>query len=305
MRLLHRSSPRGVVADLIIGVGLVGSSVADASRRLPGSLLSDQILESVRWSEPSALARALEEATIRLRALTPAPARVRLFWCAGKAGFAASQVECDGELRTFREVLRWAERERLAADVEFHLTSSAGGLHEGQLLVSPATPVRTPRPYAALKWAQEQALEASSLAARFIYRLSSVYDLPTKGRRLGLISTLVLNALRRRSTLITAHASTQRDFVAASDVATYMTMEARAPIGGAIYLVSGRPLSVWSLQLAVEQHLLRPVAVTYSTGKENFESTTFLPSMRPQAWSPSSVQANLMKIVGAAQVYSA
>lgn len=286
MRLLHRSSG----LDLVLGVGLVGEQVAAAARRLPGSrLLGDETVPT-DWGDVS-----LDVAAAKIRELMPA--RVRLFWCAGKAGFGADVAQCDGELRRFEAVLRWAER--VEVPFEFHLTSSAGGLHEGQLLVSSPHDLNTARPYAKLKWEQEQALAASTLSARFVYRLSSVYGLPAPGRRLGLISTLVLNALRHRPTLITAHASTQRDFVAAADVGRFMALEEKAQ--GLHYLVSGNPLSIWALQLAVERSLLRPVSVVYSVRKDNVESTSFLPSLRPRLWDASSVESNLPRITQAAQ----
>lgn len=294
MRLLHRSSG----LDLVLGVGLVGEQVAEAARRLPGSpLLGDETIPT-DWDDLS-----LDVAASRIAAL--APPRVRLFWCAGKAGFGADVAQCDAELRRFEAVLRWAER--VDVPLEFHLTSSAGGLHEGQLLVSSHHDLNTARPYAKLKWAQEQALAASKLTARFVYRLSSVYGLPAPSRRLGLISTLVLNALRHRPTLITAHASTQRDFVSAADVGRFMALEEK-PNGawgdtGLHYLVSGTPLSIWALQLAVERALLRPVAVVYSVRKDNVASTSFLPSLRPPHWDASPVESNLPRIAQAAQCF--
>ena len=290
MRLIHRSTG---VADVFLGVGLVGEQVAQAARLLPG-LLSDQVFPT-KWD---ALGQALEAATGALRRL--GPSRVRVFWCAGRAGFGSDAAQCEGERSSFETVLRWAAG--IAAPLEFHLTSSAGGLHEGQMLVSAPHDVTTARPYSALKLAQEEALAASKLSARFVYRLSSVYGLPAPGRRLGLISTLVLNALRRRPTLITAHASTQRDFVSAADVGRFMALEDKPQ--GIHYLVSGHPLSIWSLQLAVERALLRPVSVVYSVQKDNVESTTFLPSLRPPQWDASSVEANLPRITQAAQTWA-
>ncbi len=284
MRLLRRTT--GV--DLIFGVGLVGAWVAEGVRLLPGSQLVEDRFISTRWD---ALAASLEE----IRGLKGD--RVRVFWCAGKAGFASDQAQCDLELRSFETVLRWAEQ--LDMPFEFHLASSAGGLHEGQLLVNSPAEVITTRPYAALKLAQEHALQNSSVEHQFIYRLSSVYGVPVPERRLGLISTLVINALRRKPTLITAEASTLRDFVSAQDAGRFMAQEEKAE--GLHYLVSGHPLSIWSLQLAVERALRRPVAVVYSVKKDNVASTSFLPSMRPPHWEASSVESNLPRITAASQ----
>ena len=295
MRLIYRATSAGEVAEVILGVGLVGSEVASAARLLPGSPpLADQLIPT-RWD---ALGASLEQASAALKARPPV--RARVFWCAGRAGFGADEAQCAEELKAFELALRWAER--LDFPLEFHLTSSAGGLHEGQLLVSAPEPVTTERPYAALKLRQEQALAASKLGSQFIYRLSSVYGPPAPERRLGLISTLVLNALRHRPTTITAHASTQRDFVSAADVGRFMASEEKSP--GLHYLVSGNPLSIWALQLAVERTFLRPVSVVYSIHKDNVASTSFLPSLRPAHWDASSVESNLPRIAQAAQSWA-
>ncbi len=283
------------MADLILGVGLIGEQVASAARLLPGSPPLEDALNPTNWND---LGASLVQASAALQRRPPA--RVRVFWCAGRSGFGSDAAQCAGELECFELALRWAER--LEFPREFHLASSAGGLHEGQLLVSSAEPVTTARPYAALKLKQEQALAASKVGAKFIYRLSSVYGPPVPERRLGLISTLVINALRHRPTLITGHASTQRDFVSAPDVGRFMAMEGKAP--GLHYLVSGNPLTIWALQLAVERTFLRPVSVVYSTRKDNMASTSFLPSLRPPHWDASSVESNLPRIAQAAQSWA-
>jgi UDP-glucose 4-epimerase len=282
---------RTTVTELIFGVGLVGAWVVDAVKRLPGVLSSQSI--PTNWSH---LPSSLEE----VKKALGEPPRVRVFWCAGRAGFSSTQAECDEELRSFEQFLAWTER--LGVPAEFHLTSSAGGLHEGMLFVTSADQLTTERPYAALKLEQERALEASSIKARYTYRLSTVYGPPVPERRLGLVSTLVLNALRQRSTLITAEASTLRDFVSAVDVGAFIAREEKP--AGLHYLVSGKPLSIWSLQLAVEHVLHRPVRVSYSVRKDNVASTSFSPALKPALWEASSVEANLPLIAAAAQTWA-
>lgn len=295
MRLVYRSSSAGDVAELILGVGIVGEQVVSAVKLLPGGVPLDDRLVPTQWDD---LVASLEQASAALKARPPS--RTRVFWCAGRAGFGSDAVECEGEMANFRLALRWAES--LNGPLEFHLSSSAGGLHEGQVLVSAPEPVTTVRPYAALKLQQEQALAASKLTAQFVYRISSVYGPPSPGRRLGLISALVLNTLRHRPTLITAHASTQRDFVSAGDVGRFMASEAKSP--GLHYLISGTPLSIWALQLAVERTFQRPVSVVYSLQKDNVASTSFLPSLKPAHWDASSVESNLPRIAQAAQSWA-
>lgn len=299
MRIITRSSEKGTTADLIVGTGLVGDAVVQAVRLLPG--LTTDVLVPTTWEEPSALAASLLTAAQTL----PTPRRARVFWCAGRAAFSSTADQCANELRAFEVVLQWAVELSTSTDVEFHLTSSAGGLHEGQLLVNEPASARAHRPYGELKLQQERALHAAPLTSRFVYRLSSVYGTPLQGRRMGLVSALVLNALQHRSTQITANSWTQRDFVSANDVGTFMAQEEKPPTRalheGVHYLVSGLPLSIWSLQLALERRLFTRVPVHYTTGKDNFQSTTFSPALRPTRWSASSVESNLPRLIATAQ----
>ena len=301
MRILERRSAQGSTADLILGTGLVGDAVVQAARLLPN--LAADVHFPTAWEDPSKLRSSLVAAAATLHGHR----RVRLFWCAGRAAFGSSAEQCAGELEAFEVVLDWAVELSHSADVEFHLTSSAGGLHEGQLLVSAASSALVQRPYGELKLQQERALHASALASRFVYRLSSVYGTPLAGRRMGLVSALVLNALQHRSTQITANSWTQRDFVSAYDVGTFMAQDGKTPTRalheGVHYLVSGLPLSIWALQLALERHLFTRVPVHYTTGKDNFQSTTFSPSLRPAHWSVSSVESNLPRLVAALQTH--
>jgi nucleoside-diphosphate-sugar epimerase len=281
---------RRTTTDLIFGVGLVGAWVADAAKKLPG-LVNDRSIPT-NWND---LDDSLEEVKRALHT-----ERVRVFWCAGRAGFSSSAVDCDEELKSLEKLLAWSEQ--LGVPTEFHLTSSAGGLHEGMLLVSSADQVTTERPYAALKLKQEKVLVASSITSKFTYRISTVYGPPAPQRRLGLVSTMVLNALRQKPTLITAEASTLRDFVSAVDVGSFIAREEKPT--GLHYLVTGKPLSVWALQLAVERVLQRPVRVSYSVRKDNVASTSFSPSLKPPLWEASSVEANLPLIAAAAQSWA-
>jgi nucleoside-diphosphate-sugar epimerase len=113
---------------------------------------------------------------------------------------------------------------------------------------------------------------------------------------------MVLNALRQKPTLITAEAATLRDFVSADDVGSFIAREEKPT--GLHYLVSGKPLSIWALQLAVERVLHRPIRVSYSVRKDNVASTSFSPALKPAFWEASSVEANLPLIAAAAQSWA-
>lgn len=297
MRLVTRQGAGGVEVDAVLGSGLVGQAVTDALARDAGFVGAH--LEPTDWTTAAGLEASLQRAGAQVQAR--GAARVRVFHCAGRAGFSATDAECALELASFERVLRWAEA--LGPRVEFHFASSAGGLHEGQLLVSSPAAASPRRPYGRLKWAQEQALLEARIARRFVYRLSSVYGLPAPGRRAGLVATMVLNALRRRSTRVTAYASTLRDYVEAADVASYMTSGLAAPTtaldAGVTYLVHGQALSVTALQVIVERHLFAPIRLHYATDKDNFASITFSPRLKPAQWASGAVATNVPRIVEA------
>lgn len=288
---------RGDVCDVVLGVGLIGGAVCDAIARLPGPPARRTLAMPHQW-ERASLVEALARAEVWLGTEKPA-ARVRVFWCAGRGGFATNASMLEGEREAFARVLEWAEALSASRAVELHLTSSAGGLHEGQLRVTDASAALATRPYGQLKLEQEALLQHSRLRAKFIYRPASVYGVPRHGNRLGMIPTLVLNAVRRLPTTVTAHSSTLRDYVFAGDVGAYIASDGRAP--GLSYLVSGRPLSIFGLMAEVQRYLQRRPLVVFSTSKDNQASITFAPSLKPADFHPSAFESNVARLVSAVQ----
>jgi hypothetical protein len=212
---------RGGTCDVVFGVGLIGGAVCQSIARLPGSRVARETSIASDWSAPLALSLKTAKQWIG-----EAP-RVRVFWCAGRGGFASSSAALRSELEAFREVVAWSES---LPHAEVHMMSSAGGIHEGQLHVDASTPAKVLRPYAQLKLSQERALEQSRVAEKYVYRVSSAYGVPRRTQRLGMIPTMVLNALRRKPTTVTALSGTLRDYVSAHDVGAYVASE-KKPAG--------------------------------------------------------------------------
>ncbi len=293
---------RGAAVDVVFGVGLIGVTVCDAIRHLPGPPVTRETTIPSDWAGALGVANSLKAADPWIAAAV-ATRRVRVFWCAGRGGFASSAASLTSELDSFRAVLEWTQGLDQRFPTEFHMLSSGGGIHEGQLRIEGPAPSGALRPYAELKLSQERALEHSQLKKKYVYRPSSVYGVPRRQQRLGMIPTLVLNALRRRPTTISANATTLRDYVSAHDVGAFVAAEGEKD--RCSYLVMGRPTSIFSLQLAVERYLQRQVAVVFTLTKDNSGSITYSPRLKPVGWRPSPIESNLARIVTALQSLTA
>lgn len=292
MRLFDRSTAQ----DVVVGVGLIGGAVCQRLTRQSG--LERMYGIPTPWGNANELTRAFAEARRWLDAGN-ATAKLRVFWCAGRGGFASTKADLERELDSFGQVLLWSETFCARREVEFHMTSSAGGLHEGQRRVERWHPVAASRPYGQLKLDQEQRLDAAKGLRKFIYRLSSVYGVPNGRARLGMIPTLIRNAMYRRPSTISAQSGTLRDYVSADDIGSYLCMDGRA--AGCRYLVSGQPMSVFNLVAVVERAIQRQVAVVFTTTKHNHQHITFAPSMKPVDFRPGSLESKVALLVAALQ----
>lgn len=297
MKLLRtgdgRESPRQIG---LFGSGLLGSAIR---RSIASRFSAEETLLPVAWSDREVRERDL---TAVERAMERGPAfegPLTLIWAGGKAGFGSSPEETGEELQGFQAVLSMAERlAKLGRErpIRFLLLSSAGGLFEGQRLVDSTSSPSPRRPYGELKLEQERRLAAASILQSTIVRLSSVYGRIRHGHRLGLISTLIANAIRRRASTIVGSMSTLRDFVFAEDVADFLVedllfRETAAP--GLMTLASGRPVSIYEARRLIEGISRTRVFVTFARHGLNAEDITFSPSLHPAGWRPGDLRTNV------------
>jgi UDP-glucose 4-epimerase len=292
------SSPGHTIG--VFGVGLVGTALVDCLRTR-GNLTSDVC--TLDWRESRERDRHLREIEVRIAgSLDAAPAdtrRLTLVWSAGRAGFAAGREEIDSELDHYEAVLAFAERCAsrfgLAKTRIVHF-SSAGGLFEGQRLVDSNSVPRPRRPYGELKWEEERLLRLSAIPA-VIVRLSSVYGRMRAGQRAGLISTLLLNGIRREVSSILGSMDTLRDFVWAGDIAEFVSRrilsEEDASATSTVLLASGRPVSIFEVQSVIEGLLGYKVYITHAPTSSNREDITFARSVMPSGWFPSDLRTNV------------
>jgi UDP-glucose 4-epimerase len=286
----------------IFGVGLIGSAVVSA---IHSYLMLDSVSLPLNWLDPGQQKRhlkAIEEIIINHLALT-SRSRLDVVWCAGQAGFSASEHQTSIELTNFRRVLAMAIRiaDRFPKrDMRFHLISSAGGLFDGQRDVTVTSNPTPKRPYGKLKRKQEQLLEKiPGIYNRYIYRPSSVYGLFRPGQRRGLISTMVTNGIRNQVTYITGRMTTLRDFVAVNDVANFVLSRLRQknkPEIEAYMLVSGKPSTILEIKKNVENVINKRLYINYLLDPSNEEDNSFSSSVMPQDWRPSSLRQNIQII---------
>lgn len=294
----------------VFGVGLIGSAVVRWAEYLYGPLRRDEL--PLDWSDASRQIAQLAAIETRIAAAhdrderAHAP-RLLILWSAGRAGFAACVEETEAELATFRRVLGFIERlaeNHPRANVIFGMTSSAGGLFEGQRAVRDDTLPSPRRLYGKLKFAQESALKL--LAGRIdrrIYRLTSVFGSVESSRRRGLIPTLVLNGLQHRVTQITGSLTTLRDYTWVGDVASYVTLDlvGSAGYGPPRILASTKPSSIFELCRLVERVIGRSVYVNFQADRSNQEHITFDHTTTPAGWCPTSLETCVRRIYRDAQ----
>ncbi len=227
------SGPRHMV--LLFGAGLIGSAIL-RSLRSAGTMSADRF--PMRWADSGGFASDLgsAEEVVRRRRDAGAPPLLTFVWSAGQASFDAGAEDTAAELARFSEVLSLARRVCSGPreeSIHFVMISSAGGLYEGQRIVTEASRPEPRRAYARLKLEQQRLLLERAPALRpTVLLLSSVYGLARAGQRAGLVSTLIVNGLRRRVTTISGTMSTLRDFVWAGDVGRFAANQVLHPAGG-------------------------------------------------------------------------
>jgi UDP-glucose 4-epimerase len=284
----------------VFGVGLVGSALADRLQSLGGMSARGFPLD---WHDPRERDRQLGEIEARIieSCGMAAGGRLTLVWSAGRAGFAARREETEAELASFRAVLalgaRCADSMRNATTRIVHF-SSAGGVFEGQRHVDSSSVPRPLRPYGELKAVQERLALSAGLPA-IIVRLSSVYGCARPGQRAGLVSTLILNGIRREVSSIFGSMDTLRDFVWANDVAAFVS---RLILGGGgpgpgealtVLLASGRPFSIFEIQKVIEDLLGYRIYTSHAPRASNREDITFARSVLPSDWISSDLRSNV------------
>lgn len=281
MRLLHVEGPPAI-SVLLFGVGLIGGAVDRALRQRWAPSVCNLPYD---WHD--ALLRAAQ--TRQILSSLPPSGRIEIVWTGGGGGFGADENDMQRETAIVEELIALAESLRDRAEVAFHLTSSAGGLFEGQTHCGADTPPAPLRPYGQAKLAQERRLQNSRVARHHIYRPSSVYGV-TRSKRVGLVTMLILNAMAGRVTNIFGSPHTLRDYVMADDIGRYIAgnlARAEIPPSGIHCLANGRSASIGEIIGRVREQVAHPVYLQFDSRPSNALDMSFLSSGLPAGWRPT------------------
>jgi nucleoside-diphosphate-sugar epimerase len=266
MMLVRRRDPRdgepGVVA--LFGLGLVGGEVQSALRRVGNATFE---VVPVSWVDRHDRRLQLGLLKRRIAGEGPVPTRADVVWSAGRGGFGAKVEELSRERVALDDAIRFSEelaRGMPDAVHALHFMSSAGGLFEGQRVVGADAEPAPRRPYGSAKLEQEEAcLGIGAGVVPSIYRLSSVYGHGSPRARMGLVTTLIANAWKHRTSHIFGNAGTIRDYVLASDIGEFVA----GRVGGTsrrpetLLLASGRPATIDEIVRLVQTVLSRKLYV--------------------------------------------
>ena len=288
----------------VFGIGLVGHAICVELVRA-GARCALEI--PVNWSTPLSVEDAvcrICEAAQSAAEQSVLPLRISVVWAAGSAGFQSPEAAHALELEHLKVVLSLGERLAHAGSQwarRFFLVSSAGGLFEGQRNVGPESIPQPLRAYGGFKILQERALSsAGGFQTSFIYRPSTIYGHSPKGR-LGLVSALLLNGIRRRVSTISGNATTLRDYVFSGDVGRFIAAEILMP--GEInaqrirFLVSGKPSSILEITRVVEELLCRKLYLSYALVPQNALHNTYSRTAVPHTWRSASIREGMQAVL--------
>lgn len=292
MRLLRVAGEEGP-AIALFGLGLIGGAVDGALRQRFAASARDFPYDwqdaELRRTQRAAIAAALA-----------GERRIAVVWAGGANGFGASHEEMDAEVGIVAELIDWAQSLQRQRQVDFHLTSSAGGLFEGQTHCSASSTPDPQRPYGISKLRQEQRLRVADIGRRHIYRPSSVYGVG-RSKRLGLATMLASNALTGRTTRISGNPHTLRDYVLADDIGRFMAKRIVVSNGtdNIVTMASGRPASVHEMVELVRARVARPVMLQYDPHPSNAQHMSYLPSSLPPDWQGTALASGIAHVVDA------
>lgn len=292
MRLLRIGSEEGLTV-LVFGLGLIGEAVDRALR-----LRSATAMQEFPYDWQDAATRREQRATIA--AALGGETRIVIVWSGGISGFGSSREEMIAEGEILGELIAWGEALQRRCPVDFHLTSSAGGLFEGQTHCTAASRPNPLRPYGEGKLRQEERLLCAHLHRRRIYRPSSVYG-GGRSRRQGLATVLATNALTGRTTRIVGSPGTLRDYVFSDDIGRFMARRILDPGAGdeVMTVASGRPSSLGEMVELVRARIASPMLVQFDPHPTNARHMSFLPSSLPADWRSTSLECGIADVVNA------
>lgn len=266
---------------LLLGMGLIGYSVYSALLRAGWQTEKDY---TFLWDNIGFQSKQLKQSLsdlVSINSKDRTRTDIHIVWCAGKAGFSSPNSAFEDEGKSFSNLVDFAEFAKSEASIEsvyFHHMSSAGGLYEGQSFVDLSSKPAPLRPYGFEKLRQEKLLQSNQTTkgTYMIYRPSSIYGFQNGGRT-GLVSTLILNALKGDVSRIFGGINTLRDFIYIEDIGNFVCAKINEiSIGGSVFfLASGKPTSTYEVISNIEYLTHKKLYIQYETTLENALNNSF------------------------------
>lgn len=265
---------------LVFGVGLIGTSILN---KIQSFFIFKVTTLNFSWDNKLQQTCDIEN-ILKYCNQQESGINIDVIWCAGKAGFFSTMESIHGEIESYKSVLNFVNdlsKQMKEFKIVFHLFSSAGGLFEGQSLVSEFSLPEPLRPYGYLKQLQENLLlECNCNGFNFIvYRPSSVYGY-IPNTRVGLISNILYKSIRNEFVEIFASKSSLRDYVYVEDISDFViniivNNNQIENYGKIYYMVSGKPTSVDEIILILEKFLNKRIYYKYSLIHTNTLNNSF------------------------------
>ena len=297
------SSKPGKQLILVFGLGMIGCAIRDTLLDFDFGLLQEI---EFSWHDSEQRNRAFRLIESACLACSPTPDRLSVLWSAGNATFHSNEDDLLEEHQSFTQTLDFVLGlgETLAtSELDFHYISSAGGLFEGQRVVSENSVPAPTRPYGRMKLAQEKLLKRTFAAHKVaIYRPSTVYGPKIQKSRQGLINNLVSNGRNGKVTILDSHVMALRDYVFSGDVGNFVAKRIISGDSGlngnpVHYLVSSRCSSIFEVVQKIERNLHIKLQYRYDESFGNHSNITFNSSVLPRAWSPSTLDVGIRQFL--------
>ncbi len=201
----------------VVGRGLVGNAIVSALQPYCRETISGRLDWTACTSRNGW--RVIEQALSNLKFSSD---KEKIFvWAAGNAGPATSMRDCENELAIFESFTHWIKRSMSVGAVRLELISSVGGLYGGQQVVDNSTIVCPVGAYGWLKLSQENLAKNIGCDVG-INRLTSAYDSPHVGHRIGIVTLLLKSARFSQSVHIYADPLTRRDYIFSDDIGRHI-----------------------------------------------------------------------------------
>jgi len=279
---------------LIIGLGLVGKAISiEMAKKF--TLVETKKL---KWSSLDSCTETVNQ-IINSDHLTQELKKLTIIWSAGKTGFQATEEDINHDLSFFKELnncLGIHVRNRFPdSTVVYQLISSAGGLFEGQVAINAESKHQPLRPYGILKLEQENYISSLDwINQHSSIRLSSVYTISNFSGRLGLIPTIMKQAVKQKEVSVYGSESTLRDYVLDEDIARFVISQLeKEELAKEVFLVNGKPSSIQEIKIMIERIIGRKIYLKYNLQQTNSKHISFLPNIKPKGFNTSGLNANL------------